>query len=282
MHFAIVLLVFALFLASAPAGGQSSMERPTYAAGDFWAYDMNVLTEFEFPENVSATFDLGGNATLTIQGSEMRNIRGDLRSVYRATNVVEIGASGSVSLDFAGNLTNATFSAAITADQTLYLDTEGLEVWEQQAEFAVNVSAELELAPGVTFSLSIEANGTADLALNYTTDTWGFPITVGQTGEEHFNVTASTYFEATFLGNTTSAGSDVAFEAASTFEALREETVTVEAGQFTTVVVSMRPGTEETPLPTNATILAYGSAAAGAPVRYAATNDTGEEQVELV
>lgn len=282
MHFAVLLLVFALLVVSAPAGGQSNVERPTYATGDFWAYDLNLLTEFEFPENVTATFDLGGNSTLTIQGSEMRNIRGEVRSVYRATHALEIGAEGSVSIDLFGNVTNATFTATIAADETLYLDTDGLEVWERHTEIVLSVSADLEVTPGVSVTTAIDANATIEMAMNYTTNTWGFPITVGQTGVETFNATGTSFFQATLLGNTTSQSSDLAFNATSSFEALREETVTVPAGQFSTVVVAATPGTEETPIPTNISALAYWSGAVGAPVRFAATNETGEEQVEFV
>ncbi len=282
MHFAILLLVFALFIVSAPAGGQSSVERPTYTAGDFWAYDLNVLADFEFPANTTATFDLSGNSTLTIQASEMRDIRGDVRSVYRATHALRIGASGSVSIDLFGNVTNATFSALISADETAYLDTEGLEVWERHTEFAINVSVELEVSPGVSVSVSIEANGTIDMAMNYTTNTWGFPLTVGGSGEEAFNATGTTFLQATLVGNTTSQSADLAFNATSSFEALREETITVPAGTFATVVVASTPGTAETPVPTNISALAYWSGAVGAPVRYAATNETGDEQVDFV
>ena len=288
MHFAILLLVFALSIVSAPASGQSSVERPTYTAGDFWAYDLNVLAEFEFPENTTATFDLSGNSTLTIQGSEMRNIRGEVRSVYRATHALRIGATGSVSIDLFGSVTNATFSALISADETAYLDTEGLEVWERHTEFALNVSVELEVSPGV-FSISTEANGTIEMAMNYTTNTWSFPLTVGQTGEEAFNATGTSFFRSPVYNITDplnvtydSISAPIAFNATTSFEALREETITVPAGTFTTVVVASTPGTAETPIPTNISALAYWSGAVGAPVRYAATNETGEEQVEFV
>ncbi len=282
MHFAVLLLVFALFLVTAPAGGQASMERPTYTAGDFWAYKINLPTEIDLPENTSVEIDLTGSSTLTIQGSEMRNIRGEVRSVYQVTHVLELSAEGSVSIDLFGEFINATLTATVTAEETAYLDTEGLEVWERQTEFDLNVSAELEVAPGVSVSTSIEANGTVEMALDYTTNTWGFPLTVGQTGEQGFNATGTTFFQLTFLGNVTSESGDFAFDATSSFEALREETITVPAGQFTTIVVANTPGTEDTPLPVNVSTLAYWSSAVGAPVRYAATNETGEVQVEFV
>ncbi|MEE9181112.1 MAG: hypothetical protein V3U33_00890 [candidate division NC10 bacterium] len=282
MHYAVLMLVFALFVVTAPAGGQASMERPTYTAGDFWAYDLVLPTEIDLPENTTVDIDLTGDSRVTIQGSEMRTIRGEARSVYEATHALEVSAEGSVSIDFLGEFINATFTATVTADETAYLDMEGLEVWERHTEFVLNVSAQLEVSPGVTVSTSIEANGTVEMAMEYTTNTWGFPLTVGQTGEEGFNATGTSFFQLTFFDNTTSESGEIAFDATSSFEALREETITVPAGQFSTIVVANTPGPEETPLPVNVSTLAYWSSAVGAPVRYAATNETGEVQVEFV
>ncbi len=282
MHFVVIMLVFSLFVVAAPAGGQASMERPTYTAGDFWVYDLHLPTEIDLPENTIIDIDLTGDSTLTVQGTEMRNIRGEVRSVYRATHALELSAEGNVSIDLLGEFINATFTATVTADETAYLDTEGLEVWERHTEFNLNVSAELEVEPGFSVTTSIEANGTVEMALTYTTNTWGFPLTVGQTGEEGFNATGTTFFQLTFLDNVTSESGEIAFDASSSFEALREETITVPAGQFTTIVVANSPGAEETPIPVNVSTLAYWSSAVGAPVRYAATNETGEVQVEFV
>ena len=289
MHFAILMFVFSLFVVAAPAGGQASMERPTYTAGDFWAYDLNLPTEIDLPENTTVEIDLTGDSRVTIQGSEMRTIRGEVRSVYEATHALQVSAEGSVSIELFGEFINATFTATVTADETAYLDTEGLEVWERHTEFALNVSAELEVAPGVSLSTSIEANGTVEMALNYTTNTWGFPLTVGQTGEEGFNATGTSFFRFPVFNITDplnvtydSISAPIAFDGTTSFEALREETITVPAGQFTTIVVANTPRTEETPIPLNASALAYWSGAVGAPVRYAATNETGEVQVEFV
>ncbi|MFQ5908657.1 MAG: hypothetical protein ACE5JE_07530 [Thermoplasmata archaeon] len=282
MHYTVLLLVFALFLVTAPAGGQASMERPTYTAGDFWVYNLILPTEVELPENATVTIDLAGSSRLTIQGSEMRNIRGDLRSVYQATHALELSAEGSASIEFFGEFINATFTATVTVDETAYLDTEGLEVWERHTEFDANVSADLEVAPGATVATSIAANGTVEMAMNYTTNTWGFPLTVGKTGEEGFNTTGTTHFQFTLLGNQTSESGEIAFDAVSSFEALREETITVPAGEFTTIVVASTPGTGEIPIPVNLSTLSYWSSTVGAPVRYAATNETGDVQVEFV
>ncbi|MFQ5553427.1 MAG: hypothetical protein ACE5EW_06885 [Thermoplasmata archaeon] len=281
MHFAVLLLVVAMFLVTAPASGQLSVERPTYTAGDSWVYELNLLTDLDLPENTTAEFTLTGTSTVTIQRSMMRNIGGAVRDVYEATHVLEASAVGSVSLEFFNTTTNATFTATATVDETAYLDTAGLEVWERQTEFSLNVSADLEVSPGVTVTTSIDANGTVDMVLNYTTNTWGFPLAVGNTGEEAFSANGWSYFEATLLGNTTSMGSALAFNGTSSFEAVREQTITVDAGQFETVVVANTPGTSETPVPTNISTLAYWSSAVGAPVRYTVTNETGEEQVEL-
>ncbi len=283
MHFVVIMLAFALFVVTAPAGGQASMERPIYTAGDFWAYDLKLPSpEIELPDIGTVDIDLTGESRVTIQGSGTRTIRGEVRNVHEATHALELSAEGSVSIELFGEFINATFTATVTADETAYLDTEGLEVWERHTEFTLNVSAELEVAPGVSVSTSIEANGTVEMALNYTTNTWGFPLTVGQTGEEGFNATGTTFFQLTFPGNTTSESGEIAFDATSSFEALREETITVPAGQFTTIVVANTPGTEGTPIPLNVSTLAYWSSAVGAPVRYAATNETGEVQVEFV
>jgi hypothetical protein len=260
------------------------MERPTYTTGDSWAYDLNLpAPEIELPENTTLDgFDLSGSSTLTIQGSEMRTIRGEVISVYQATHALEASAEGSVSLEFFGEFINATFSAIVSADETLYLGTEGLEVWERHTEFDLNVSADLEVSPGVSVTTSIEANGTVEMAMDFATNTWGFPLTVGQSGEEGFNATGTTFFQLSFLGNQTSESGAIAFDATSSFEGLREETITVPAGQFTTIVVANTPGTEETPIPVNVSALAYWSSTVGAPVRYAATNETGDVQVEFV
>lgn len=285
MHYSVLLLMFALFLVTAPAGGQASMERPTYTAGDFWAYDVNLPTsEIELPDIGTFDIDLTGDSTLTIQGSEMRTIRGEDRSVYRAPLALELSAEGRVSIDFLGQFINATFTASVTADGTVYLDKEGLEVWELDTEFALNVSADLEVSPGVSVSTSIEANGTVEMAMDYTSNTWGFPLTVGQTGEEGFNATGTTFFQLTPPppGEVTSESGEIAFDATSSFEALREETITVPAGQFSTIVVANTPGTGELPIPVNLSTLAYWSSAVGAPVRYAATNETGDVQAEFV
>ena len=282
MHFALLMLVFSLFVVTAPASGQASMERPTYTAEDFWAYDLNLPTEIDLPENTTVDINLTGDSRVTIQGSEMRTIRGEVRSVYEATHALQVSAEGTVSLDIFGEFINATFTATVTVDETAYLDMEGLEVWERLTEFDLNVSAELEVAPGTSLLTSIEANGTVEMALNYTTNTWGFPLTVGQTGEEGFNATGTTFFQLTFFGDSTSESGEIAFDATSSFEALREETITVPAGQFSTIVVANTPGTEGTPVPVNVSTLAYWSSAVGAPVRYAATNETGAVQVEFV
>ncbi len=289
MHFVLLLIVVALFLVAAPAGGQASLERPTYTAGDFWAYDLNLPTEIELPENTTVDIDLTGSSTVTIQGSEMRTIRGEVRSVYQATHALELSAEGSVSIELFGEFINATFTATVTADETAYLDTEGLEVWERHTEFTLNVSAEMEVAPGVSVSTSIEANGTVEMALNYTTNTWGFPLTVGQTGEEGFNATGTSFFRFPVFNITDSLNvtydsisEPIAFNGTTSFEAIREETVTVPAGTFTTVVVASEPTEAGAMISTNASLVAYWSSAVGAPVRYAVTNETGAVQVEFV
>ncbi len=283
MHSAVLMLVFALFVVTAPAGGQASMERPIYTAGDFWAYDLKLPSpEIELPDIGIVDIDLTGESRVTIQGSETRTIRGEVRNVYEATHALQLSAEGSVSIDFLGEFINATFTATVTADETVYLDTEGLEVWERHTEFVLNVSAELEVSPGLSVSTSIEANGTVEMAMEYTTNTWGFPLTVGQTGEEGFNVTGTTFFQLTLLGDATSESGEIAFDATSSFEALPEETITVPAGQFSTIVVASTPGTEDTPIPVNVSTLAYWSSAVGAPVRYAVTNETGAVQVEFL
>ncbi|MFQ6013063.1 MAG: hypothetical protein ACE5LS_05410 [Thermoplasmata archaeon] len=281
MHYVFVFLLVALFLVAAPAGGQASVGLPTYTAGDFWTYDLALLAPLDLPENTSAAFTLAGNSTVTIQESEMRSIGGEIRSVFQATHALRASAVGSASIAFFDETTNATFTAVASVDETVYLDTEGLEVWERHTEFTLDASVDLEIG-GVTVSTSIEANGTVDLILNYTVNTWNFPLTVGNTGEERVNATGSSFFQLTFLDDVNTSSTPLAFNATSSFEALSEETIDVPAGSFTTVVVANTPVAEEPLMPTNVTTLAYWSGAVGAPVRYVVTNETGEAQVELV
>lgn len=281
MHLVVLLLVIALLLTTLPAGGQGTVDRPTYTRGDFWAYDLTLLAPVEFPNNTSATFTLTGNTSVTIEGSEERTIGGEARTVYNSTGKVRASADGDLSFTFFNETTNATFTASLSVDETVYLDPNGLEALERRTTFAADIELGIDAGGGVTVSVTFAANGSAELTTDYTFNAWDFPITVGNVGEERFNATGQSFVQLIAGGNTTSSSAPIYLNGTNAYEAVREETVTVPAGTFSTVVVASTPAQTGMPV-TNASVLAYWSGAVGAPVRYAFTNETEVEVAELV
>lgn len=286
MHFVVIMLVFSLFVVTAPAGGQASMDRPTYTAGDFWAYDLALLTPIEFPNNTSAQFTLSGNSTVTIEGSEARTIGGETRSVYNASHALRVSAVASLQGTGVPLFNNTTFTFVLSVNETVYLNPDGLESLERWSAFDVGAMVELELGDGkATFPFMV-ANGTAEFSLNYTADTWDFPLTVGKKGEERFTATGQGFVQFQILnlttlalGPVTSEPAPIVFNGTSSFEVLGEESVTVPVGTFMTLVVESTP--VEMGMPANGSTLTYWSSTVGAPVRYTVTNETGDEVVEL-
>lgn len=254
------LLLLLLFLAAAvqPGVAQETLELPTYAPGDFWTYDvlfpgLDALLE-ELDENVTLTVE--AELTSTIEGTEARDVGGTSVDVYNASQHAEFAVSGDVDLNLSGFPLSLEFTANITLDGSVYMTTAGLEL------VAANLAVEaVVVAEGETFA---EANGTLVAEIEYTQDTWEFPLEVGSSGEEAFDAVGDAFATVTALDETMSL--PASFNGSATFvhEVERAESVEVPAGTFDTLVINTTIEEETEVL---GHMLTYWSAQAGGPVK---------------
>ncbi len=284
----LLTVVIALVITVVPsqqALAQEVIDLPTYTAGDFWRYEIripDISDLLEEEELIPVDLIFHANLTVMIEGVEEVDVNGETRSTYNSSQSLEIQVGGSAEISLGEEVTNVTFTGNVGLNASLYLDQDGLEPLKMQADAGVYLTLGIE-SFGFDIPAPVEANGTAELVLEYTRDTWDFPLEVGNRGEEEFRGTGTAYGEFTLLGETTGNGSSFHSNATVIREVEREETVDVSAGTFRTLVVKTTVQWEDEGAPTTVPgwELVYWSSQAGAPVKREVYNETGGLQAEL-
>ncbi len=141
------------------------------------------------------------------------------------------------------------------------------------------------LVEGLPLTLPLMGSGSMEVTIDYVADSWSFPYELGNVGSEEFRATGSSSFQFTF-DNTTESSTDVSANGTMNYEAIREETVTVGAGTFSTLVVNttVGPGDDDFPVELALAIgpqISYWASAVGAPVKQQMLDTSGEVIVEF-
>lgn len=269
---AIALLL--LVPAVAMAQEEDTFEQPEYAPGDFWRYALDAELPEEF-QSENATVALFANLTWTVEELTEVTVGGETHSAYRVEGVLEVSVSASGSFDFFNETMTLATEGEIQVNHTVYLDEMGLEVLRVEADVdgSLDISSE-----GITLTVGIEA--TAHVDFDYTSDTWSFPWSDGETGTEEF----ATEGEAS--GTLSLPGSeplslDETFNGTDGFhhEVTGHETVSVPAGEFDAWVVKTVDADD--PEGDFGWTQAYWSERVGAPVRHEVYNGSGDVQAAL-
>ncbi len=283
-----VLFLLALVTVSPMAAlAQQTIERPNYTPGDFWRYEvlLGEIPSFNETEDIVLDIDVTGTYTVTIDGLEELDIDGEATMAYDVSRSFELAVEGVVEIPLEGFPINASVSGNVTVTDSSYMAQEGLEVltMDTSAELDITLTTEFE---GIEASLSLTGTATSELAFDYVTNTWSFPYELGNEGTQESLATGTTYFQLTFFDNTTQSSEDVSANVTYTHEAVREETVTVGAGTFSTLVVNTTVAPEGDDLPLEVSLisgsqLSYWSSQVGAPVKQEILDDSGDVILEL-
>ncbi len=284
----LTILFFFLLVAVSPltALAQQTIERPTYVAGDSWTYDvvLGELPEFNETEDIVLNVEVSGTYTVTIEGLEEVSIGGTSVMAYNASRVFTLRIVGTVGIPLEDPPIDASVSGNVTVSDTVYMAQAGLEILS--ADTLLEIDMELSaLVEGLPLTLPLMGSGSMEVTIDYVADSWSFPYELGNVGSEEFRATGSSSFQFTF-DNTTESSTDVSANGTMNYEAIREETVTVGAGTFSTLVVNttVGPGDDDFPVELALAIgpqISYWASAVGAPVKQQMLDTSGEVIVEF-
>lgn len=283
-----ILFLFVLVAASPmTALAQQVIERPGYATGDFWTYEvvLREIPELNETEDIVLNIAVTGNYTVTIQGLESVDIGGESVMAYNASRVLTFEIDGTVGIPLEDPPIDTSVSGTISVNDKVYMAQDGLEI------LMVNTSMEIDLElsaldEGVQLTLPLMGSGSTEMTVDYVTDSWSFPYELGNTGSERFRTTGNSHFQFTLFGNTTESSAGVSANGTMIYEAVREETVTVGAGTFSTLVVNTTVEPEDDDLPVEIALaigpqLSYWASQVGAPVKQEIRDGSGETVVEF-
>ncbi len=268
MHSRCILAVVALlsFVTIAPqtAVGQSVIELPIYAVGDFWTYEIILapLADIVGEEEI-AGLSVGGNITITIQALEDAEIEGESVSVYNASHSLDFQVRGSADLTIGEISAGFSVFGSATMEGSLLLRQEGLEPLRAESDTSAILNLTTDISP-VPFTAG-SVTGTQEVTIKYTHDSWAFPLETGDAGEERFRSTGQGGLQLILLGNTTDFPFSYSLNGTVQYLAQDEEEVTVPAGTFGTLVVNSTLKDEDGQQ--LGYELAYWSSSAGAPVK---------------
>lgn len=275
------LLLFSLVAVSPmTAVAQTTIDRPEYAVGDFWSYDI-ILGEPLMSQNLGEFQDLLENFTIEtsleirVEAMEEVMVDGTPQMAYVMSQELALSVDGTIEMELApGEFLNATVNASVTVDNTNYLTTEGLETLMTNASLDVDLSLGVD-SEGIVVTIPVTMTGYVALDFDYLSDDWSFPWEVGTQGSEVFEATGMSYLLLDAFGNMTETSTPLWGNATVNHEVEREAMITVEAGTFSTLAV------RSTVVPENLTEsvgsdLAYWASQVGAPVRHEFWNESGE------
>lgn len=282
-------LFLLVIVAASPmtALAQQVIERPSYAAGDSWTYDvvLREIPELNETEDLVLNVNVTGLYTITIEGLEEVEIGGESVMAYNATRVLEITISGTVEIGSEEFSVDASVSGTVTVNDQLYMAQEGLEILtiDTSLEIDIEMSAIVE---DIELTLPVIGSGSTEGTIDYVADSWSFPYELGDEGSEEASTMGSSSFEFTFFGNTTESSGEFSSNSTMMYEAVSEETVTVGAGTFDTLVVETKVGPEDDELPVEVALvigpqLSYWASHVGAPVKQEILDSSGTVIVEF-
>lgn len=280
-----VLLALSLVIVSASAQTEEALEAPVYAPGDFWEYELDLPESLSLEEELETNVTVEASLRWTVQERTELTLNATTHEVYRIEGVLQVDVTGSSEIPSdSESSSTVTVSGTVTANHTVYVAVEGLEVLRIEAEFSGSVTISYGEDSTSSFGATLVVIGSANATFSYAEDTWAFPLEEGQQGREAFQVTGDVHAVLDLPAPLEDLVFDEDFDGPGTFERRVEarESVSVPAGTFDTWVVNTTMASDD-----NATDVgvgferAYWADAAGAPVQRTFYDDEGQEAARL-
>ncbi|MGQ0798169.1 MAG: hypothetical protein ACT4OI_09980 [Methanobacteriota archaeon] len=218
---AVVAAVGVLLATSGTA--RAALERPTYAVGDRWVYDLDGSIE-SLP-GFNATM---GTFSLVLAGRVEVEVTG-LRDTGGGPPDVDVLTETTAFL----NGTFAVPGVPIPVEVTGSLTSAVSEVWDGESHIAIeSVGTTVYVAEVTIFPLQVRAAIRLDATTAVTPDRAVFPLDVGESASAALrtSLTANTTFDA--FGNSTSFENTTVFDSSWRRDVVALEAVTVQAGAF--------------------------------------------------
>lgn len=212
--------------------GLAAVERPTYVSGDRWVYVLegflDGLPEMNASSVGSFTLTMAGRVDVTILGASERVVNDTIVPGF----TVATSASGFLNGTF--TLPGNVSVGDITVTGTFSSSTR--EFWEGQGHFAIEsngtstYTADIS-SPFLSLTFSVE---TLNLAKTTAVSGPVFPLEIGERATASLHTDATTDSTVTAFGDVTRFSDATSFDLAWSREVLALETVTVDAGTFST------------------------------------------------
>lgn len=222
----VLLGILALSVSGSAAG---AMDRPSYAAGDRWVYELEgALDGLPGLDTINASVSsltLLGRVDVEIRGPVERSVRGVwIRGVEVSTSGSGF-LSGTFSIPVGGSNETVSVAGSFASD--------AVEVWEDRGYFAVESEGTSEYVADVSLVLTTRLTAHARFHANTTVEQDSvFPLEEGETATATLDTELTANQTVTVLGQVVSWENDTAFASAWSRTVLGRETITVAAGTF--------------------------------------------------
>jgi len=225
---AVIMACVALLSVSGTAS--AALERPTYIAGDRWRYALaGALNTFPGldPGNGMFDLDLAGTVEVEVLGAADANVGGIVVPAVRVATRTSASLSGTISIP------DAPLPGTVSIRGTLF--SNATELWETVGYLPVESDGRSVLGADVTVIVAVHVDVETDFdATTSFVQNVPFPLDVGQ------GSVASLSTNLTVRSTITAFGPPIVVENSTSFSTewkrtvVSQETITVEAGTFST------------------------------------------------